>query len=93
VSTKYVLLYESADDVVSKVPLHFAAHEARGREFHDRGLLLMYGPFGDPQEQGSMAAAAPPVAASVYAERAHRFIARRAQPYRERPAPGAAFGG
>jgi uncharacterized protein len=54
VSTKYVLLYESADDVVSKVPLHFAAHEARGREFHDRGLLLMYGPFGDPQEQGSM---------------------------------------
>jgi uncharacterized protein YciI len=54
VSTKYVLLYESADDVVTKVPLHFAAHQARGQEFHDRGLLLMYGPFGNPQQQGSM---------------------------------------
>jgi len=54
VSTKYVLLYESADDVLGKAPLQMAAHQERGRQFHDRGQLLMYGPFGNPQEQGSM---------------------------------------
>lgn len=52
---KYVLLYESADDVLAKAPAHFDVHMARGNEFHERGLLLMYGPFGDPQEEGSMA--------------------------------------
>jgi uncharacterized protein YciI len=52
---KYVLLYESADDVVSKAPVHFAAHNARLQEFHARGDILMVGTFGDPQEQGSMA--------------------------------------
>jgi uncharacterized protein YciI len=54
-SMKYVLLYESADGVMEKAPVHFAAHSARGQEFHERGSLLAYGPFGDPQEQGSMA--------------------------------------
>jgi uncharacterized protein len=53
--TKYVLLYESADDVLSKAPAHFAAHSERGQEFHERGSLLAYGPFGDPQQEGSMA--------------------------------------
>lgn len=53
-STKYVLLYESADDVLGRAPLHMAAHQERGRQFHDLGQLLMYGPFGNPQEQGSM---------------------------------------
>jgi uncharacterized protein len=52
---KYVLLYESADDVLSKAPVHFAAHNARLQEFHARGDILMVGTFGDPQEQGSMA--------------------------------------
>jgi uncharacterized protein len=52
---KYVLLYESADDVLRKAPEHFEAHSARGQEFHQRGSLVAYGPFGDPQEQGSMA--------------------------------------
>ena len=52
---KYVLFYESADDVMSKAPIHFPAHEARLREFHARGELLMVGTFADPQEQGSMA--------------------------------------
>jgi hypothetical protein len=33
--TKYVLLYESADDVAIKAPLHFGAHRARWHEFHD----------------------------------------------------------
>jgi hypothetical protein len=27
---KYVLLYESADDVLAKAPAHFEAHTARG---------------------------------------------------------------
>lgn len=51
---KYVLLYESADDVVSKAPAHLPAHQARLQEFHARGDILMVGTFGDPQEQGSM---------------------------------------
>lgn len=52
---KYVLFYESADDVGSKAPSHFAAHRARADEFHTRGALLMVGPFADPQRDGSMA--------------------------------------
>jgi uncharacterized protein len=52
---KYVVLYESADDVASKAPPHFPAHRARLDEFHDRGTLLMVGTFGNPQEEGSMA--------------------------------------
>ena len=50
---KYVLLYESDD--LSKAPLHQAAHSARGQEFHERGLLVAYGPFANPQEDGAMA--------------------------------------
>jgi uncharacterized protein len=52
---KYVLFYESADDLASKVPVHFPAHSARGQEFHERGSLVAYGPFCNPQEEGSMA--------------------------------------
>ena len=54
-ATRYVLLYSSADDVVSKAPAHFPAHRARLDEFHGRGVLLGEGTFGDPQSQGSMA--------------------------------------
>ena len=52
---KYVLLYESAEDVASKAPLHAAAHGAHWDPFRERGELLLIGPFGDPQSQGSMA--------------------------------------
>jgi uncharacterized protein YciI len=52
---KYVLFYDSADDVASKAPAHFPAHRARLDAFHRNGDLLMVGTFGDPQEQGSMA--------------------------------------
>ena len=52
---KYVLFYESADDVASKVPQHFPAHRERFEEFRARGSLLMIGAFGDPQDEGSMA--------------------------------------
>jgi uncharacterized protein len=44
---KYVLFYESADDVAATAPLYFAAHQARWREFRDRGCLLLIGPFTD----------------------------------------------
>jgi uncharacterized protein YciI len=52
---KCVVLYESADDVLSKAPGHFPAHWARCQEFHARGVLLMVGTFADPQTEGSMA--------------------------------------
>ena len=51
---KYVLFYESAEDVLSKAPVHFAAHSARLDEFHARGELLMVGTFANPEEEGSM---------------------------------------
>ena len=52
---KYVLFYESADDVATRAPPHYPAHRARLDEFHARGALLMVGTFGDPQAEGSMA--------------------------------------
>jgi uncharacterized protein len=52
---KYVLFYESADDVLSRAPEHFPAHQARYEDFHARGTLLMLGTFANPQEEGSMA--------------------------------------
>ena len=51
---KYVLFYESADDVLSKAPPHVPAHSARLRDFHAAGTLLMAGAFANPQE-GAMA--------------------------------------
>jgi uncharacterized protein YciI len=54
-ATKYVLLYESADDVLSKAPAHFPAHGERLNHFRGRGDLLEVGTFGDPQAEGSMA--------------------------------------
>ena len=53
--TKYVLLYESAENVAEKAPVHFPAHSERLQRFHRDGSLLMVGPFGDPQNEGSMA--------------------------------------
>jgi uncharacterized protein len=50
---KYVLFYESADDVVETAPLHFAAHQARWHEFQQSGTLLLIGPFTD--QTGAMA--------------------------------------
>jgi uncharacterized protein len=53
-SKKYVLFYQSADDLRSKAPAHFPGHNARVQEFHGRGTLLMIGTFGNPQEEGAM---------------------------------------
>ncbi len=52
---KAVLFYEPADDVLERAPLHYPEHRAWLDEFHARGALLMVGPFGDPQAEGSMA--------------------------------------
>ena len=38
--SRYVLLYESAEDVAAEAPAHFAAHRARWQAFHDAGTLL-----------------------------------------------------
>jgi uncharacterized protein len=54
-ATRYVLLYESADDVLSKAPALFPAHRERLDAFHGRGQLLAVGTFGDPQAEDSMA--------------------------------------
>jgi uncharacterized protein len=65
---KYVLFYESADDVLSKAPAPFAAHQARLQDFHGRGEILMVGTFGAPQEQGSMAIFPTRAAAEAFVE-------------------------
>lgn len=52
---KYVLLYESAEDVAERAPLQAAAHSRHWHPFRERGELLLIGPFGDPQSQGAMA--------------------------------------
>jgi uncharacterized protein YciI len=44
---RYLLFYESGDDVRETAPLHFAAHRARWTEFAERGELLLVGPFSD----------------------------------------------
>lgn len=51
---KYVLFYESADDVLSKAPPHIAAHSAQLARFRDRGILLMGGAYENPQDGALM---------------------------------------
>ncbi len=51
---KYVLVYESAADVLVTARLHFPAHRARWDEFRAQKTLLMIGPFADPRD-GAMA--------------------------------------
>jgi uncharacterized protein YciI len=51
---KYVLFYDSADDVLSKAPVHYEAHVERLNAFREQGTLLMVGTFGDPQKEGAM---------------------------------------
>jgi uncharacterized protein YciI len=52
---KYVLLYESAENVAEKAPAYAAAHREYWHPFRERGELLLIGAFGDPQSQGAMA--------------------------------------
>ncbi len=62
---KYVLFYESADDVAEKAPVHFAEHKARWQEFLERGNLLLIGPFSDGS--GAMAVFTTMAAAEEFA--------------------------
>src|SRR5579885_1678727 len=64
---KYVLFYESADDVCSIAPLHYPAHRARFQDFHARGTLLMMGAFDGPPEEGAMAVFTMRAAAEAFA--------------------------
>ena len=50
---KYVLFYESSDEIAEKAPVHFRAHRARWHEFQEKGTLLMIGPFAD--QSGALA--------------------------------------
>ncbi len=65
---RYVLLYESADDVLARAPAHFPAHRERLNEFRSRAVLLDVGTFGDPQAEGSMAIFASREAAEEFAQ-------------------------
>jgi uncharacterized protein YciI len=65
---KYVLFYESADNVAANAPPHFPAHKQRLDAFQARGDLLMVGTFGDPQTQGSMSVFASREAAEEFAQ-------------------------
>jgi uncharacterized protein YciI len=64
---KYVLFYESGDDVAARAPEVFPAHRARIDEFHGQGTLLLVGPFGDPQNEGSMSVFTTREAAEAFA--------------------------
>lgn len=62
---KVVMLYEVAQDGLSKARIHYAAHRARLDEFHARGVLLLAGPFSNPAE-GAMGVFTERVAAEEF---------------------------
>lgn len=64
---RYVLLYESADDVLPKARANMEAHLAHAGEAHARGALVEHGPFGDPQAEGATALFTSREAAEEYA--------------------------
>jgi uncharacterized protein YciI len=64
---KFVLFYESSEDVLKTAPVHFAAHRARYEAFHGRGELLMIGTFADAVRHGAMAVFATLEAAEEFA--------------------------
>ena len=45
---KYLMFYEMAADGLSKAQANFPAHQARLKQFHQQGTLLMAGPYGTP---------------------------------------------
>jgi uncharacterized protein len=51
-ATKYVLLYHSPPEERARAPLFIDAHRAHGDAFHNRGELVLYGPFA---EEGALA--------------------------------------
>ena len=51
---KYVMFYESADNMLAKVRRFFPPYQAYWAKFVAEGALLMNGTFARPQEEGSM---------------------------------------
>ena len=51
---KYVVFYESGDDIATLARAHFPAHRAWFMGFQERGLLLMIGPFADAGTESAM---------------------------------------
>ena len=47
---KTVMFYEIASDGISKAMTHIDGHRARLKAFHEKGVLLMAGPFANPAE-------------------------------------------
>ena len=47
---KTIMLYEMASEGMAKAQANIAAHRARLKEFHERGVLLMAGPYANPLE-------------------------------------------
>ena len=45
---KTIMFYEMAPDGLSKAMAHIDGHKARLKIFHERGVLLMAGPFANP---------------------------------------------
>ena len=45
---KFLMFYEMAPDGLSKAMANLPAHQARLKEFHQDGRLLMAGPYGSP---------------------------------------------
>ena len=62
---KYVLIYESAQDVAQTAPVHFAAHRARWKDFQADGTLLLIGPYSD--QSGALAVFTTRAAAEEFA--------------------------
>jgi uncharacterized protein YciI len=50
VRMKTIMFYEMAPDGLSKAMDHIDRHKARLEAFHERGVLLMAGPFVNPAE-------------------------------------------
>jgi uncharacterized protein len=47
---KCVMFYETAPEGLEKAKIYYQAHQARLKEFNDRGSLLMAGPWANPAE-------------------------------------------
>ncbi|NYJ08943.1 YciI family protein [Petropleomorpha daqingensis] len=45
---KYLMTYRAVDGFLPLAQANIAGHRARLQEFHDRGVLLLAGPLGEP---------------------------------------------
>lgn len=65
---KFVLFYETSEDVLETAPVHFAPRRPRYEGFHARGELLMIGTFADAVRDGAMAVVATREVAEEFAK-------------------------